>query len=480
VSRGFALGAVSVSLVLIGAAGGWVLTRPASPPTGRRQYMGTPSAERARGMESLATSSRFAWPMNARSIEPRILSNLTVTSGPLAITLRQVATTDSEYSLFGPKLPPSARLGPVSLVFQALALDGRTDLDDLWLDPSELVATDDRGATLRPSPMPAALLRSSQIASGCIWSLPLEAPSAGASLLREVRGVLVHRGETPRTYPFRFRDVPLPSAERFFGRVALLYAGEGGPASTSGISLVTTPPRRASVSTSPASGETRFPPLRLVVPAGRSVGLWFAPEMRAPDVTLRAVSGGAGSVAVGLETAGASWRGALWDSEPVLLRLPAGARHRLLRLELSREPFAMAPVPQPPTPFPPLTGTAGGAITGSVRVGSRPMGRGAVSLRLWRLEGSTVDGPIEALVPLDREGAYILPNLAPGGYRMEYEPDTVKASGARGASFTEYVRMRYGIEGGAWSNSGPFVVEVRPGQVSGAPPLVWSGLVPRR
>ncbi|HSV74080.1 MAG TPA: hypothetical protein VLH79_10010 [Chthonomonadales bacterium] len=204
------------------------------------------------------------------------------------MSLRQVTTTNPRYSSFGPKPPPCATIGPVSLVLQALALDG-TDLGELWLDPGELVATYDRGLNPRPNPMPAALMPSSGIARGCIWLVPMEAHARGTTCLREVGGTLVRLGAERRAYRFCLVDVPLPSADRVHGRVALECGQPRAGAPRDAITLERETPAGITDRGAARGADGRtFAPLHLVLATGRASKLWFPPDARGPDVSIGA------------------------------------------------------------------------------------------------------------------------------------------------------------------------------------------------
>lgn len=415
------------------------------------------------------------------ALEPRLFSTLAARAGDCLVSVRQVYTADRERNILLASTGDEHPVGPLHLILQVYRPGART-LKDRSLDTASVRAVDDTGAPIRSQLSPPEIAEPLEIPGGLVYLIQMNAPAPTARLLKVLEGTLVEgssRGEV-RRQPFRIEHVPLPNAPRLFGeafpRLLSPEAARGIPA---GLSILHGPRAVAlaeDLRAEPAA--TTLPRQRLILAANRAMPLGVPTPFSQTVLRINARPGPMASILLELRLGPERWEGRVWHRDALLVALPqeSGRPRRVVMLRFLRDNEAL-PIPErPPVIFPAPPGRPGGAIYGSVRVGERPFGEGLITIYLWRRGDAGWEGPRRAVLPIQENGIFSLPNLAPGEYRMELSPETLLPTLPRSVasgSLSEYLRSRFGIEGGRWTGQIVQSLSVRGGQKIELPPLQW-------
>ena len=181
-----------------------------------------------------------------------------------------------------------------------------------------------------------------------------------------------------------------------------------------------------------------------------------------------------------------------WDDEPMLLLLPpfeasgaseaqnravngrnknlngsrnSGQMWTALRLHLKfDEPDAAGILAgSHVNPFTAVAGQRGGELSGSIAITDEPLRSGSIKLKVTPLGTNAKPAEIVALM-LDADGAWSLPNLAPGRYSVALDMAMPRMNPMyRSGSWESYVLRRFGIGHPRWQTAPQADLEIAPG-----------------
>lgn len=410
-------------------------------------------------------------------VEPRLFVTLADVVDGYVVSVRHLFGEDRARNILVAAAGDPRPLGRIQIILQVIEPITRAS-EWFSIDTASVEAIDDTGRRLRPvSPDDPGRPRR-EIAGGRLYGVMLEAAGPNARLLTSIAGRLAVAppGRQPRDFAFRIRGVPLPSATRVFGEmvpVSLEAPGDPLPArfAVLGGADARRVLDRSTLRPSAGYGERQ----RLLVASGVPAALPVPRPGAARRLRVTATAGPMGAIRVKLSAGASHWQAVTWEGEPLLVVLPSAANRRdALLLRFGRS-MALWPGAAPTRPlFPAARGEAGGSIAARVLVAGDPVGAAVLLVRLWRREQAGWSAPREARATVSPDGVVILPNLAPGRYRVEVVPRTMRSAidGVDGTA-AQYAAWRTRRPAGSWRNTLADGVVVRPGQRAVLPPVEW-------
>jgi len=367
-------------------------------------------------------------------------------------------------------------MGPFYVTLQVLG--ERIDVERVELDVDSVRLTDDSGAVLRRDPAALSADKPVKFPGGLGYVLPFPAPSPQSNMVRTVEGELILSSGARRA--FRITNVPFPlqRVDRLFGRLApRQLSTEDESRLPDGLAVLEREEAESVLSRSkPLDSPLARTPQRLVFTHSVPASVGIPTPLELDSVLMIATAGQMGSMDLELRHGAETWRGKLWENDPILVALPRRGREsrRVAAIRLSRDVAPnTSPSMSPPT-FLPEPGQSGGAISSKVLVAGRPFGYGILQVELRHLRGEQWSEPRVANAPIGRDGTINLPNIAPGTYSLRRPGSRVTPEmSSREASvpLRAYLSGRFGARSGKWE--GEFVdrIVVRSGQSTDIEPL---------
>ncbi len=464
-----------LAIVLVAAFVGRLFWQ--EPQAHRRRFRPLPVGPRVAPPSPFTFSpSGGPGPLPGSAPEARLTANVACRAGAYTLSVHSIRSLLMPPNSFG--MPYFGPMGPFALRLEVLGDTGGDLLVDI--DPHTLRAVDSSGRTLTCQPGTEVRI---PVTGGMIFQENMEAPDPSARALKSIDGTLrVETSSGHEAIPFHLPGMPLPNGPRIFGR----FAPRELPATIArtlppGLSVVAGPKAARLLDTSAA-----VPLPRSMLPEYLVLGDGQPAQVSVPDpgagdrVSLQAVSGPAGTIDLQLGYGRERWSGEVWDGDAFLVVLPAGKESSRMALivRLGRGGNPPLEVQDPQSPFLPSDGSAGGAIGSAVMVGDRPFGRGLLQVELQLRQGSAWSQPRTLNVSVHEDGSFILPNLAPGEYRMvrrvaALEPVTPFQT-VIPIPLSDYLKSRFHTAGGKWTGEEVAPITVRSGQQTDVPPLKWT------
>ncbi len=445
-----------------------LLWRQSAAPPMRVRQIGLPwGSNRLQAQTSLLNAGLG---MGGPPADARMVTTAATAAGRVTVCVHGIRPMDRMYGQGPP--PLFMPLGPLILRLEVLGAGAGVDIE-----ASSLRVQDNTGSLVRLANIPAA---SFPLEGVTIFQEYLEAPAPNARYLTRIEGTLrVPDGASVQRIPFRIVDVPLPNTPRLFGRCVPREL----PASAArglGAGLLVIPGWEAQQlmrKTTPVALPEGFVPEYLLLGEGMPARIGVPTPASAQKLDLQAASGLAGSIRVRLACGASLWSGTVWSSERFLVVLPGGTGPRTaLVMQIGHDWSTPMEPPDVPSPFPSAEGTPGGAIHSSVLVAGRSFGRGYLQVELWQKQGDRWDGPRSLRVPVREDGSFVVPNLAPGEYRMARSGGSlVPVPPRRDVAWPldAYMHERFLADRGAWTGEQVASIQVRPGQQVEVAPMRW-------
>ncbi|NUQ70698.1 MAG: hypothetical protein HUU17_07735 [Chthonomonadales bacterium] len=391
--------------------------------------------------------------------QARIIANLSSTAGPYLVSIRQIFAADRVRNLLDPPLARSGDTGPIGpwqLVLQVNTIGKSAGA--FTIDMDQLHMVDDRGSRLHRLNPPLTIGQSLPISGGRSFTAFYSAPEPSATLISRLDGTVRETSVDGRfrDYPFVIVNAPLPTRERYYGGVRVLTLDDtiSRQLPRDGGILVGSSIAGAMRGSQTDASILELPYLRLTLPKGAAASLSALLPAGRPRCTLMATGEPGDNIRVSVVIGSRRWQAHVWEREPMLLVMPENGplSRRAFLVQLGyRDQASLLPSARP---IYPATGKQpAGSIVLTMTVKDRPLGPGLLQVHIGRHQGQGW-GPMRSVtVPVRSNSEAIIANIAPGRYLLELSMDTFRPLGTSPPLPMDlYLRRRYGVQSGDWSN----------------------------